>query len=137
MLLGVRQLATRRRCPLDRVQTITLICTSLPNATYRCVSATRFFAKQLAILDYVASRVLQVEVDSPRLLCCLLCIFHDTVSACTNGHHSLHVEFTFLCGFDVLHHVAKFRLEVDVRVSIGLRKVLNSSFPLAIECCEV
>jgi len=74
---SVRQLATRRPCPLDRVQTITLICTSLPNSTYRGISAARFFAKQLAILDYIASRVLQVEVNSPRLLRRVLRIFHN------------------------------------------------------------
>jgi hypothetical protein len=75
---SVRQLATRRRCPLDRVQTITLICTSLPNATYRGVSAAGFFAKQLAVLEDKASRVLEVEVNSPGLLSRVLRLLHNS-----------------------------------------------------------
>ena len=77
MLLAVRPLPTRRRCPLDRVQTLTLIGASLPNSTYRCVNAAGFLAKQIAVLDYETSRVLQVEVNSPRLLRRVLRIFHN------------------------------------------------------------
>ena len=77
MLLAVRQLATRRRCPLDRVQTITSNLYFTSELYPLGVRAARFFAKQLAILEYIASRVLQVEVNNPRLLRSVLRIFQD------------------------------------------------------------
>ena len=65
MLLGVRQLATRRRCPLDRVQTITSNL-YFPSELY--LGAALFFAEQLAVLGDKASLILEVEVNNPRLL---------------------------------------------------------------------
>ena len=61
-----------KNCRLARIRSV-----SFPTSTYRGVSAARFFAKQLAVLDYVASRVLQVEVNSPGLLRRVLRIFQN------------------------------------------------------------
>src|ERR1035437_820178 len=67
---------------------------SVPNSINWGVGAVRLFAKQLAILEKVAPRVLEVEVNSPGLLRSLMRIFqnglvgaHQSVFNMTNGKH--------------------------------------------------